>query len=121
MKRAYKNIIFLVLCFSFIYYLIHRSNQVNCSLYKGYKKSSFEGIVIKKFIDVNEHSFPFVYVRNYKSNQLEKLNLFYDNSAYAAIHLKDSIIKLKNDPWIYKKNGQILLKVKIITFGCQKL
>jgi len=114
--KVYRYLIFVVL-FAGAIYLINILNPSNCDLYDGYKKSSFEGVVIKKFIDKKEHSFPFVYVKN--ENHLEKLNLFYDTTAYKAIYINDSIIKLKNDPWIYKKINHKLWKVKIITDGCQ--
>jgi hypothetical protein len=121
MKNIYIKIIFFVVFVAFIYYMINRSSQINCNLYNEYKESSFEGVVVKKFIDVDEHSFPFVYVRNYNNNHLEKLNLFYDSSVYKVLHLKDSIVKLKDNPWLYKRNGQRLLKIKIITFACQSI
>lgn len=79
-------------------------------------KTSFDGIVIKKFIDTKEHSFPYIYIRN-KNYHVDKLDLFYDSSAYKNIEINDSIVKFRDDPWIYKRHDQKVLRVAIITFG----
>lgn len=113
--------IFFILFFSLVYYIISRGAKVNCELYEQYKSSSFEGIVVKKFVDNNEHSFPFIYVKRNKSNHIEKLNLFYDTNAYGVINLKDTVFKIKNDPWIYKKHKRHIIKMTVLTCGCKNL
>ena len=119
MKKIYKYIIFLIFFFSWVYYMISQGRQVTCDLYKQHKIASFEGIVVEKFIDEKEHSFPFIYISNYKDNHLEKLNLFYDTNAYKVIRLKDTIVKIKNDPWLYKKDKKSLIKLTVVTYGCK--
>lgn len=121
MNYTYKYAIFSILFFSLVYYIISRGTKVNCELYEQYKLSSFEGVVVKKFIDKREHSFPFVYVKNNKSDHIEKLDLFYDTNAYGVINLKDTLFKRKNDPWIYKKCKRNLIKMTVLTYGCNNL
>jgi hypothetical protein len=104
-----------------VFAMIKISKQASCENYKQYRKSSFKGVVVKKFIDKSEHSFPFIYLKT-NNRDFEKLNLNNDStSAYNAIQMKDSLVKFKDNPWIYKIAEDKLLKLTIISCGCDSL
>ncbi len=118
-KSIYRYLLFGAGFLAFIYYMETHTNQFLCNEYNQYLKISFNGIVIKKFVDPNEHSFPYIYIGNdKKKNDIEKLSLFNDTTAYNYIHLNDTVVKFKDDPWIYKKTNSKLLKLTLINYGC---
>ena len=119
MKTRFKALIFTVLFIGFIYYMESHRDDAVCDAYAGYVARSFSGVVVKKFIDPHNHSFPFLYIMS--SDGIEKLNLVSDkNHTYNVIGVNDAIRKVKNDPWIYKIKDNQLSKFKLIDFGCKE-
>jgi hypothetical protein len=118
----FKYFLFGLLFFSFIYFITPNRKQALCNAFGLYLHHSFDGVVIKKFINYKEHSFPFIYVRNSVDKHITKLDLFDDkNNVYNSLKINDSIVKLINDPWIYKRVNNKLKKWKAIDFGCKNL
>jgi uncharacterized membrane protein YukC len=117
--KIVKFLIFVISFFTIIYFISPSRKEALCNSYQNYLAIQFNGIVIKKFIDSNEHSFPYIYVKDFLNGTITKLNLFDDDQhTYENISLKDSIVKFKGSAWLYKRVNQKLVKVNIINFGC---
>jgi hypothetical protein len=71
-KNIYRYLLFAAGFLAFIYYVETHKNQFLCNEYNEYLKISFNGIVIKKFIDPDEHSIPYIYIRNDKKRTTSK-------------------------------------------------
>ena len=117
MGKKYKILIFIFLFGCFVYYTETHTKDAVCDEYSKYVARSIKGLVVKKFIDSKEDSFPYLYIKS--AGGVEKLNLYYDkNNTYESINLKDTIYKIKNNPWIYKSKNNEMKKIKLIDFGC---
>ena len=86
-----------------IQYINTDENQFYNGMLYTLKEENYSGIVIKKFINYDNHAIRTVILKN------SQRVTFYD-SFYKKINIGDSLSKKKGDPivWLYKKNGRIL-------------
>ena len=86
---------------------------------KFWKKTNIDGIVIKKYIDSNQHSFPIIEWEN-KLKLIDTLNLVRDTSnLFSVIKPFDTIKKELNSIIIKIKRKDTAFE-RAIDFGCQK-
>lgn len=101
-----KYIILAIIVFLVFYFLIPSVNYSNCINAERFMKSSFEGIVVNKYLDNQQHSVPTIEVLN-DHGQVNKLYLFGEYSGlYESISLHDTIVKSKGSSNVFKqRNG----------------
>ena len=115
MKSFKKIIIKVLIAIIFLSVVIWAGSNNGCRLYENYKAQSFEGPVIKKFINPDDHSFPIVYILG--KDDIHEINFSYDTVVYNAIKKGDTISKMKNDKFMYIKNNKKSIKA-IMQFEC---
>lgn len=123
MKKIYNVILPIALLLFFIIRFIipQFSKNSRCITYDEFLKTSLNGVVLKKYIDSSEHSFPIIEIKNFKELGTEKLNLNLDNSGvYDKINIQDTLNKEigKDEIFVIKNREKILLSK--IDFGCSK-
>ncbi|MEJ8820319.1 hypothetical protein [Lacibacter sp. H407] len=119
-KKRYYILLPIILFSFFIFrFLIPQfSKDARCITYKEFQKIKLDGILIKKYIDSSQHSFPTLEVQNLGDSRVEKLNLNLDASGfYDKINLLDTLYKEVGKDEVYIKNNgkKIIMK---IDFGC---
>jgi hypothetical protein len=82
---------------------------------------AFKGVVTRKEIDRQNHSYPMVHIQQLESDSQVTLNLNLDTSNFfQEIKSNDTISKDFNSSWIYIKKNGAYIKYKWIDFGCEK-
>lgn len=120
-----KKIYYVILPIILLLFLIIRfiipdiSKDSRCIIYNEFLKIKLNGIVLKKYIDSSQHSFPTIEIENLKDYKIEKLNLNLDTSGiYNKISVNDTLSKEtgKDEVFVIKGKEKILLAK--IDFGC---
>ena len=96
------------------------SFNANCDTYKTFLQFSYEGIIIQKYIDSNEHSMRTVEIQNFKDSVVQKLTLDFDKTGFFnRIRVGDTIYKKFNSDTVYLSNKGTK-DLYIINFGCKE-
>ena len=99
---------------------IKRDNERVCESYKDFKKSTFNYLVVNKYIDSSQHSYPTLILQDKAGNQYKDYDLNFDNSAvYDLLSVGDSINKGIQTDLVRIKNSKIDTTVKV-DFGCNQ-
>lgn len=100
MKKRYKILLFFSVVFVSFFLIGKCQPQLLCNLYEEYINTSFDGIVSRKFLDPKQHSFPYVYIRQKKTDSIEKLELFNDISSSKK---RQSMVQLRTRLCLFDK------------------
>lgn len=120
MKRV--SILLLVaIALIYIFFFSISFNQAECTYLIDFKKLKFSGIIINKFIDSSEHSYPLIIVKDTDVRENITINLVYDTTkTFNILNIGDSIKKEFGSLYIQKKVGSKYIKLARIDFGCDK-
>ena len=121
----FKKIYYVILPIILLLFLIIRfiipqlSKDSRCITYNEFLKIKLNGIVLKKYIDSSQHSYPTIEVENLQDFKIEKLNLDLDTSGiYYKVNIYDTLAKeIGEDEIFVIKNKEKILLSKI-DFGC---
>ena len=120
-KRVLFSFSLCILFFIYIYFFTPSFNEGHCLDYNHFKEMDINGVVVEKFRNPNEHSYPTLMIKNFNSDSLQSLNLLGDTTkTYDILNVSDTILKKKNEILLYfKENGSYKL-LNAIDFGCNK-
>lgn len=107
---------FFLLC---IFPFIKQAFQSNCNAYQDFLKDSYNGIVVKKYINREQHSYKTVEIKNLTDSKINVFLLDFDISCfYDKININDTIYKEHGNNTIYltNKNGK---SISVLDFGCK--
>jgi len=107
-SRNILRIIFIALFIAYLYFILPSGKEVGERLNNNFLKSQFEGVIINKFIDKNEHSYPIIIIKTFENDSIIKINLVRESTnIFDSLIISDSIYKYKNKSFlIRKRNGQ---------------
>ena len=112
MKIEYKVVTNLVVFFVFILiaYLNLKRDSNNISkirneIYEQFKYQKFNGLVIKKYLDSNDHECPHLVIENFNNTLYDNLFSFDSSGFYNFIKLNDTVKKDSGSLDIYIKNN----------------
>jgi len=122
-----KRIIFkiLLIVVFFVWFIIQIIPQFSintrCVVYDDFLKLSLDGIVISKYIDSSNHSFPTIEIKNFKLANTEKLLLDLDTSnLYNRLSIGDTVLKSKNDDTVFRLESNKQYFISKVNFGCSR-
>ena len=99
---------------------IIKSFNAECDTYKTFLQLTYQGIVIKKYIDSSEHSFHTVEIKNFKDSAIQKLTLDFVKTDFVwQINPGDSIYKNRNSDTVYLFNKGSK-RLYSLNFGCNQ-
>lgn len=110
-------LIFFVIMIIFIMYENFFQPSYWCKLSKEFKESSYRGVVVKKFIDKENHSAKMILIKH--NDKIIDMNLDSDTTSYFEyVNVGDSIIKAKESVnlEVIKRNQ---IKDFSLYFGCK--
>lgn len=120
MKKIIYIVLFLVLFFGLIKVFLPGLNDSPCILTDNFNKLDINGIVIKKYIDSDQHSYPILKIRS--NNGLDTvltINLVLEKSGlFERINPLDTLYKHKDSNEIYIQQDNRLRLIGKADFGC---
>lgn len=122
-KRRIIQIVLTIVFFVWFFIQIIPQFSINtrCVVYDDFLKLSLNGIIISKYIDSSNHSFPTIEIKNFKSTNTEKLLLDLDTSnLYNQLHIGDTVLKPKNGDTIFRLESNKLHFISKVNFGCSR-
>lgn len=102
-----------------MFYFLPSLYDGECNWDKRFKEIELNGIVEKKYLDTNQHSYPMMEIRQLGVDTLVLINLIGDTtSSYYKIEIGDTIVKAKgNNLFRLRKNGNEF--IISVDFGCR--
>lgn len=108
---------FFLLCIS---PFIKQALESNCTAYQDFLKDSYSGIVVKKYINREQHSYKTVEIKNFSANKINVFLLDFDISGfYDKININDTIYKATGIDTVYLTNRKGKFGY-ILDFNCKK-
>ena len=98
---------------------IIKSFNAECNAFKAFLQLSYQGVIVKKYIDRDEHDYHTIEIKSFNNIQNEKLILDYDKSGfYKMINVNDTIYKKTGSDTIFIDNNSGK-KRYVLNFGCK--
>jgi hypothetical protein len=122
-KGRILQIILIIIFFGWFIIQVIPQFAINtrCVVYDDFLKLSLNGIVKSKYIDSSNHSFPTIEIKNFKSNNTEKLLLDLDTTnLYNQLNIGDTIFKSKNKDAIFRIESHKQYFISKVNFGCSR-
>lgn len=119
MKKGLIILILIVGFYGAIFYFFPSLSENDCIWDEKFKALELNGVIEKKYIDSNQHSYPMIEIRQFGGDSLALINLIGDTTnSFNKLNIGDTIrkssgnnsIKLKN------RNGEYEIAVD---FGCR--
>ena len=89
----------------------------NCYVQRGFEAERWYGVVIRKFIDANDHSLPILTIRSIQGDFLN-VSMFRIEHIYDEINLGDTISKQKGSNDIFRCTNHSKQLLGTVDFGC---
>jgi primosomal protein N'' len=107
------------LFFLLLYFILPSSNENRCFCQERFDNLEFNGKVVKKYFDKNQHSVPILEILNEKG-ELQHVNFFLEQTTfYQQINTNDSVNKRRNSNVLYIFNNNTIKKAGQVDFGCR--
>ncbi len=95
-------------------------NDAACSRFKEFKSYKYDYLVLNKYLDSNEHSYPTLILQDGKGNKFPNQDLIMDNSGlFDFLNIGDSIKKKQGDSLVNVVNSSLDTTIEV-DFGCVK-
>jgi len=122
MKKALKIIVYCLILLPVLLTIISQLNKNSrCITYDNFLKTSLDGVVVNKYIDSSQHSYPTLEIKNLKNLELNKLNLVLDTTSfYDDVSVSDTIYKELNNDSVFRFKNGIKCFILKIDFGCKR-
>jgi hypothetical protein len=118
-KRVLFSISLCAIFFIVMYFFGPSLEKGRCYDYNIFKDKEIDGIVVNKFRNPNEHSYPTLMIKNFNSDSLQSLILSSDTTdTYNALNISDTILKRKGEDQLFLKQNGIYKFLNRIDFGC---
>ena len=123
MDRQTKRVLFsmsiVVIFFIYIYFFAPTVQEGLCLDYRDFKEMEINGVVVQKFRNPNEHSYPTLMIKNFDSDSIQSLNLIGDTTnTYDKLKVFDTIFKKKGEILLYLKEHNSYTLLDSVDFGC---
>ena len=116
-----KGIIFFGLFFTAVYFNVPSINYTNCLYGEDFRQSEFDGVIIRKYLDRENHSTPVAELRNYKDS-IERISLSGDHSGlFDRVNSGDSLKKNRGTMEILKKVNNEFIRFGYANFSCDSV
>ena len=93
-------------------------NDAPCKSFKDFKSTAYDYLIVSKYIDANEHSYPTLIIQDANGNRFKNLDLHFDQSGlFNFIKIGDSIKKDKGSDLVTIVNSKIDTTLEV-DFGC---
>ena len=93
-------------------------NDGACNRFKDFKSYKYDYLVINKYLDSNEHSYPTLILQDGKGDRFQNQDLIDDNSGlFQFLSVGDSIQKRKGDSVVNVIRNKLDTTIKV-NFGC---
>jgi hypothetical protein len=110
----------LILFIFFVAASIREVDAAPCNSYKDFKSYTYDYVVINKYIDSSEHSYPTLILQNKDGYRFKDLDFIFDKSNFFYfLNIGDSIKKKKGEDMIRVINSKIDTVLKV-DFGCDE-
>lgn len=119
--RLIINIIVVIIVLIIMHhYLVPSTNEYNCIRDIRFKSLDINGVVIDKYYDETNHSYPTIDIKTLDNVSIQKINLFGEESnLFYLLQISDTIRKDKfRDIVMRKRNGTYTKLVKV-DFDCK--
>ena len=114
------RVAFLILFIFFVGASIKDFDAAPCNSYKDFKSYAYDYVVVNKYIDSSEHSYPTLILQDKKGNSLQNVDLIFDKSdLFDFLSIGDSIKKGTGTDIIRVLNSKIDTTFKV-NFGCDE-
>ncbi|TDQ07716.1 hypothetical protein [Pedobacter metabolipauper] len=118
MKNLLLGICFIMIFFIIIIWLLPGTSETHCILQHDFNNTRYIGLVKKKYIDFNEHSYPIVEILN-ANDSIIRLNLVLErNQIFNKIKVGDYIDKPKGTNTIFFMKHDKKEPLGQVDFGC---
>lgn len=95
-KKHFGYIIFSLAIIYLYVFIIPSDNKTNCSNKKEFLAYVFKGVVIRKYLDKEQHSYPMIDIINFIDNKKFQINLVEESSnIFEKVLVDDTIMKNK--------------------------
>jgi len=121
MKKIVSGILFFMFFFGLVWLLFPGPNEASCNRQDDFLKLKINGLVLKKYIDKEQHSYPIIEVKDFDSDSVIVINLVCDKSdAFSKINVMDSLIKPTGVNSIFRNINNKLVMIAVVDFGCRR-
>lgn len=122
--KKYKTIVNLVLVIVIfiimLHYLTWSKEESDCNHYNDFKSLTFDGIVIGKYYDKSQHSYPTIELKSLHENSIQKIYLVGEKSnLFNLLSKSDTIFKKKNSALVLIKRNGLFSNLSKANFGCK--
>jgi hypothetical protein len=95
-------------------------NDSACKAFAAFKNQEYKAVVIDKYYDKKEHSYPTLICKDLNGNKIVNQNFIFDNSgSFDYIQIGDILNKKKNEEYIQIKNAKVDTLIAL-DFRCVK-
>lgn len=118
--NIFSRVALLILFIVFVAGTIKDDNAALCNSYKDFKSDTYDYLVINKYIDSNEHSYPTLVLQYKDGYQFKNTDLDFDKSnLFNFLSVGDSIKKEKGSAIVRVINRKVDTTFKV-DFGCDE-
>lgn len=126
MQKRYYRMVFLNIAVRlvflssaiFLFSSIPSLNDSACNAYKEFRGREYKVVIIDKYHDKNDHSYPILIGKDLKGNGMINQNLVHDKSRFFSfVSIGDTLIKQKNEVGINIKNAKTDT-IYVLDYGC---
>ena len=102
----------------FLFSSLPSLNDGACKAFKKFRSQEYKLVIVDKYIDKKEHSFPILVCKDLKDNRILNQNLVHDISGFFSfVSIGDTLIKQKNEIGINIKNAKTDT-IYVLDYGC---
>jgi hypothetical protein len=104
----------------FLFSSLPSLNDSACNAYKEFRSQEYKVVIVDKYIDKKEHSYPTLICKDLKANRIVNHNLVHDVSGFFKfVSIGDTLIKQKNEIGINIKNAKTDT-IYVLDYGCNE-
>lgn len=93
-------------------------NDNSCRAFADFKNQEYKAVIVDKYYDKKEHSYPTLIYKDQNGNKIINQNLILDNSGlFDYVRIGDTLTKKKNEEYIQIKSAKVDTMI-ILDFGC---
>jgi len=119
--RIIINIIIVVVgLILMVHYGRPNDNEIKCRLYNEFKDLNLNGVIINKYFDRTQHSYPTIEIRSIENDSIQKFYLVRDRSnLFNLLRINDTILKEIKYAVVFRKQNGEFIKLDSVDFDCK--
>lgn len=104
----------------FLFSSLPSLNEGACNAFKEFRSQEYKVVIVDKYIDKKQHSYPILIGKDLKENGMVNQNLVHDKSGFFKfVSIGDTLIKQKNEIGINIKNAKTDT-IYVLDYGCNE-